>query len=288
MLSDFEKYRLEANIKPTTLKYELMVINQLIAYLNTLHKKSVEPYEIKPSEIHDFIDQQRKTNKISTVNRKIGHIKNWFDYLWRSKQITYDFMEKFEFIKDETKTNSIHVNYKMLLDKRKIIAAANIPITAKLLYIFYLKGLRPRDIFEITINDFKDKGSTFELNIETISGYDAHIVFDNPVDVGIILSAIERAVFRNIPYILSSKNSKGYYDKFNQDSNSNYIEHIVNLIGVQFSSGTIRQAYINHLYDVENKSVEEIAMCVGTSLSNIALALKKSVVSTEEQRYNII
>lgn len=287
MLFGFEEYRLKHNIKPTTLKYEIIGINQLLAYLKSTYKKDIEPSEIKPADIHSYIKQELEKNKISTVNRKIGHIKNWFDYLWKSGQISYDFMEKINFIKED-KVKTIDVNYKYLLDKRKDISAANIPITAKLIYILYLKGLRPRDIYEITIDDFKDCRDTLELNIETISGYETHIVFNNRTEIGILLSGIERAVFRNVPYILSSKDKNGYYSKFNQDSISNYIEHIVNITSCSFSSGPIRHAYIKYLYSVEKKTVEEISKIVGTSISNVGLVLKKPIEYSNEELYNIV
>ncbi|GEL05543.1 recombinase XerC [Rummeliibacillus stabekisii] len=287
MLFGFEEYRLKQNIKPTTLKYEIMCIKQLIAYLNSLYKKDIEPSKIKPSDIHSYIEQQLEKNKISTVNRKIGHIKNWFDYLWKSGQISYDFTEKISFIKED-KIKSIDVNYKYLLDKKVDISAANIPITAKLIYILYLKGLRPRDIYEITTNDFKDTGNSFILNIETLAGYEANIVFSDPTEIGILLSGIERAIFRDVPYILSSKDKRGYYDKFNQDSHSNYIEHIVKIIGCSFSSGPIRHAYIKYLFSEEKKSVEEISKIVGTSISNIGLVLKKPIESHNEGLYNVV
>lgn len=283
----FEQYRLKQNIKPTTLKYEIIGIKQLLAYLNTTYKKDIEPSEIKPADIRSYIDIQLEKNQVSTVNRKIGHIKNWFDFLWKTGQISYDFMEKIDFIKED-KIKTIGVNYKYLLNKRQEISAANIPITAKLLYILYLKGLRPRDIYEITIDDFQDQGDTFILNIETIGGCEARIVFSDRTEVGILLSGIERAIFRNVNYLLSSKDKNGYYSKFNQDSNSNYIEHIVSITKCPFSSGPIRHAYIKYLFTEEKKSVEEISKIVGTTISNIGLVLKKPIEYRNEELYNVI
>ncbi|WP_084245954.1 site-specific integrase [Planomicrobium okeanokoites] len=274
----YEKYRLENGISPNTVIHEVQLIHSLLAFLAKTYKKSVEPHEIRPADIQNFLHEQRKTGiKDSTLNRKIIFIRQWFDYMWRIGRIPVDFMPKFKFSeKLDLTPPDIHLNYVELLAKKDaVLETEQLSLNAKILYILYLRGLRLRDMAAIDISHFEDKGHKLTLSFEKKDGYMSRIDFTGK-EIPVLLEGIERAIFRGTPYLLSSK-VNNEFTMFQMGSLSDYTEALSSFIGMPMRSGDIRFAYVHYLYSEEQKNLEEIQEILGVSLDSASRILKDSL-----------
>lgn len=274
----YEKYRLKNGISPNTVVHEVQLIRALFAFLRKTYKKTVEPHEIRPSDIQKFLQEQHETGiKDSTLNRKLIYIRQWFDYMWQIGRIPVDFMPKFKLNQKLDLTPAdIEVNYKELLEKKdSVLAAEKLTLNAKLLFIFYMRGLRLRDMAAIEVDDIEKDGDALVLLLEKKDGYAIRLAFTGS-EVAIIQEGIERAVFRDTPYLLSSKVKEGY-SMFKMGSLSDYTEALSEFLGVPVRSGDIRFAYVYHLYAVERKNLEEIQETLGVSLDSASRMLKEAL-----------
>lgn len=279
----YEKYRLEKGISPNTVIHEVQLIHSLFAYLRHTYKKSVEPHEIRPLDIQNFLlEQQAAGIKDSTLNRKLIHIRQWFDYMWRIGKIPIDFMPKFKFSKKLDLTPSdIHLNYKDLLAKKEsVLAAEQLSLNAKILFILYMRGLRLRDMASIDVTNFTDKGHKLSLAVEKKDGFVCRLDFIGK-EIPVLLEGIERAVFRGTPYLLSSK-VDGKYTFFQMGSLSDYTDALSAFLGIPMRSGDIRFAYVHYLYSEEQKNLEEIQQILGVSIDSASRILKDSLTRLKQ------
>lgn len=274
----YEKYRLENGISPNTVVHEVQLIHSLLAFLARSYKKSVEPHEIRPVDIQNFLHEQRKNGiKDSTLNRKIIFIRQWFDYMWRIGRIPVDFMPKFKYSeKLDLTPPDIHLDYAQLLAKKDaVLDTDQLSLNAKILYILYLRGLRLRDMASIDIANFEDKGHKLTLAFEKKDGYMSRIDFTGK-EITVLLEGIERAIFRGTPYLLSSK-VNNEFTMFQMGSLSDYTEALSAFVGMPMRSGDIRFAYVHYLYSEEQKNLEEIQEILGVSLDSASRILKDSL-----------
>ncbi len=274
----YEKYRLKNGISPNTVIHEVQLIRALFAYLKKTYKKTVEPHEIRPSDIQKFLQEQHETGiKDSTLNRKLIHIRQWFDYMWQIGKIPVDFMPKFKLTQKLDLTPAdIHINYEDLLAKKDAVLESNqLSLNAKILFLLYMRGLRLRDMAAIEIDDFADHKDAIALTFEKKDGYACQMEFTDK-EIPVLREAMERAVFRNTPYLLSSKHKDGY-SMFKMGSLSDYTEALTDFVGTPIRSGDIRFAYVHYLYAVEHKNLEEIQEILGVSLDSASRMLKESL-----------
>lgn len=280
----YEKYRLKNGISPNTVVHEVQLIRALFAFLRKTYKKTVEPHEIRPSDIQKFLQEQHETGiKDSTLNRKLIYIRQWFDYMWQIGRIPVDFMPKFKLNQKLDLTPAdIEVNYKELLEKKdSVLAADKLTLNAKLLFIFYMRGLRLRDMAAIEVDDIEKDGDALVLLLEKKDGYAIRLAFTGS-EIAIIQEGIERAVFRDTPYLLSSKVKEGY-SMFKMGSLSDYTDALSEFLGVPVRSGDIRFAYVYHLYAVERKNLEEIQETLGVSLDSASRMLKEALTRLKRE-----
>ncbi|UJF28376.1 site-specific integrase [Planococcus sp. 107-1] len=279
----YEKFRLKNGISPNTVVHEVQLIRALFAFLRNTYKKPVEPHEIRPIDIQKFLQQQHETGiKDSTLNRKLIYIRLWFDYMWQIGKIPVDFMPKFKFAEKLDLTPAdIHVNYGELLEKKdSVLESSQLSLNAKILFILYMRGLRLRDMTTIEVDDFEDVDGGLLLPLEKKDGYVCQLEFSGK-EIPVLMEGIERAVFRNTPYLLSSKVKDGY-SMFKMGSLSDYTEALTDFLGVPIRSGDLRFAYVHHLYTVEHKNLEEIQEIMGVSLDSASRMLTESLTRLKQ------
>lgn len=279
----YEKYRLKNGISPNTVVHEVQLIRALFAFLRNTYKKPVEPHEIRPIDIQKFLQQQHETGiKDSTLNRKLIYIRQWYDYMWQIGKIPVDFMPKFKFSEKLDLTPAdIHVNYGELLEKKdSVLESSQLSLNAKILFILYMRGLRLRDMAAIEVDDFEDLDDGLLLPLEKKDGYVCQLRFKDK-EIPVLTEGIERAVFRNTPYLLSSKVKDGY-SMFKMGSLSDYTEALTSFLGVPIRSGDLRFAYVHHMYTVEHKNLEEIQETMGVSLDSASRMLTESLTRLKQ------
>ncbi|EAR66163.1 hypothetical protein B14911_10527 [Bacillus sp. NRRL B-14911] len=283
----YEEYRLSKGISPNTTYVEVRLIKSLLAFVNHKYKRSVEPREILPRDIKEFLLEQKAQGlKDSTILRKIGTIANWYDYMWKIGKIEIDFMTKFSFPeKLERNVEVINLNYKYLLTKKnEILDSTSLLLYAKMLYILYLRGFRVRDIVRIQLVHIEDKGDSIILQIPKNNGCTQKAVFSDK-EIPIILECIERSIFRGTEYLLSSKKGNKYVP-LQLGSLKDYLNSIKEIIGFSFRSEQVRLAYAHYLYTYENKRVEDLQEILGMPISSASITLKEALERVKQVEYN--
>ncbi|TYS60684.1 recombinase XerC [Bacillus infantis] len=284
----YEEYRLSKGISPNTTKIEAQLIRSLLAYINQYYKRSVEPFEIRPIDIKNFLQHQKEEGNLkdATILRKLGTIKNWFDYMWQINKIPHDFMPKLK-LQTDTKPGreDIELDYSYLLHKKPdVLRSDKILLYAKMLYILYLRGFRLRDVVNITLDQIEDKGESMIFRVNKKNGLVQTATFSG-IEVPIILSCMERAIFRGTPYLLSSKVNKEYVP-LQFGSLKDFISSLKEELGTSFRSEHVRFAYVHYLYTHEKKSIEQLQEILGTSLNSIAVTLKEALERIKQVDYN--
>lgn len=280
----YEEYRLKNGISPNTVVHEVQLIRSLFAYLQKVYKKKIEPHEIRPIDIQNFLKEQHASGiKDSTVNRKLIYIRKWFDYMWRIGRIPVDFMPKFKFTEKLDLTPAdITVDYEALLAKKEaLLETSKLTLNAKILFIFYMRGLRLRDMVAITADDFVEEESALALEVEKKDGYVSHLEFSG-TEQKVLQEGLERAASRNTPYLLASKKDDGY-TVFKMGSLSDYTESLSDFLGTPIRSGDIRFAYVHYLYAAKHKNLEEIQEIMGVSLDSASRMLKDSLTRLKKE-----
>lgn len=284
----YEVYRLSKGISPKTTIIEVRLLHELLAFVNNKYKRKLEPREIKPIDIREFLSMQKEQLglKDATVNRKLITIKNWFDYLWQIGKIEIDFMPKFT-LPDKLELNKekIEVNYEYLLSKQsEILQAPQILMYGKMLFLLYMRGFRVRDIVRITLEQIDDRGDSIIIQIEKSNGCNQRAQFENE-EMGVILSCMERAIFRGTPYLLSSKVNDEFVP-LQLGSFKDYLNSIKEHLGIPFRSEQIRLAYTHYLYTKKGLRAEDLQDILGLSLTSVTLTLKEALERIEEIDYN--
>lgn len=285
----YKEYRLKNGLSEKTVLPEVQMLRSMLVYINAIYKRDIEPHEIRPSDIRNYLDNQRNLGiQDSTVNRKLIFIRNFFNYLWEQNKITIDFMPKFKYADQlNLQSKNILVDYQSILNKREgFLKSSRFPITAKITFILYLRGIRIRDLLEVKVSDFTDHGDEMVLSFVTYKGLTATNTFSEKEEISVILEAIERAIFRGVPYILSSK-VKGVFTQFQPASMSDYIELIADYLGHPFRSEEIRFAYVKHLYTVEKLTIEEIQERMGITFETTTRILKEALERVKAVDYNV-
>lgn len=288
----FEEYRLSQGKSPKTVYVEVHLIRELIAFLNNKYKKKIEPREILPADIREFLFSQKaeRNLKNTTLKRKIYTIKQWYKYLWEINEIENDFMPKFRLLEElnkqlEPKEKIDPEYYEYLLSKKKDLLCSNhIRLYAKMLFILYLRGFRVRDIVQITLDDITDVNDKFIVQITKKNGYIQKAVFEDD-EIPIFLSCIERAVFRGTSYLLSSKVDNEYIP-LQLGSFKDYLISLKKFLGVPFRSEQIRLAYVHYLYTKQGLRVEDIQEILGLSFSSCSLTINEALERVTKKEYN--
>lgn len=287
----YENFRIDKGISEKTVVHEVRLIRSLLTFINMKYKKTVEPHEIRPIDIKDFLDSERKKGlQDTTINRKLIFIRVFFDYLWKTEKISIDFMPKLDYSKKlnlET-SNKISVNYLNLLNKRPdFLQDSKIQLHVKLLFIFFIRGIRMRDLVAIEIDDFEDNGNEIYLHLQRTKDEELLIHFDDPYEVSTLLMGIERALFSNSLYILYSKIDKEYVP-LRIGSLKDYLTALKKYFGIPIRSEELRFAYVHYLYRYEGKNIEEIQEIMGTSLATTTNLLKEALERLENVNYNVV
>lgn len=285
----YENYRLKNGISPKTVVNEVSLIQSFLKYMDEYYNRSVAPHEIRPIDVRNFLDIQRKKPiKDSTVNRKLVYIRVWFNYMWEQGKIPVDFMEKFKYdVLDLTpKTHKITLNYFELLSKRdNVYINSEMPLNAKLFFLFDLRGMRRRDTLGVTIKDITDLGDELNVLVETRDGT-ATFNLTHPGEISVLLQAIERAVFRDTQYLFTVK-KKDQYLQEQLSSSSATNKALAKVLGFNLHSEVVRFAYVHYLHIAKQAKLEEIQELLGTTRERAANILKEALVRVNNVDYNM-
>lgn len=319
----FTKARIKAGNNPATIKFHVLVINQLFKYLMTTEVAKNQTHEIdlnkiKPSHIKGFLDQQAEKNQNSTIYRKQSNLKVFFDYLHVNGYVKTDIMVKFDYFetKKRKQLQNLNDNEKMeimplpygpsikndqpidftYLEMYKIkeeLLVTKMPAICHILAVLYLQGIQLSDMFNLTIDDFEYKEKTktpvfLKLNyISKKSGLPVEIVFTSKRDIKVLVNAIIRAKARNTPYLINQCSRKE--QKYIQSSSLNcraYVQRITSQIGMPFRTQDICITYVAHLHFNDKLTIEEIVNKLGRTPKQVRNLLNDGIERITEKTYN--
>lgn len=282
----YEKFKLEKSDKSkNTLKFEVIVIKQFLSFVSLKYKKSKEPHEFTSEDVQDFLTKENESWTDHTIYRKQGHLKRFFDYLWETNQISYDFMEKFNYFsskKEKSKfkfiQSEINYTYEKMIENKTKILTSDLADSSKLLAVLYMKGIQLIDMYNLTIDNF-DTAQLDLIELTYTSKYNikTRIPFTDPLDIDVLRRAIEVAIFKGTDYLISvrSKTIQGEYVQTKPISSRTYINYINDFIGMPFRSDEIRVTYVQYLLE-QGKSISEISQLIGRTENSIIHLLQSA------------
>lgn len=286
MLKEYEQYRLENNIKETTIKYEIEQLKSFLSFAAKFSERPLEPFEIKPIHVKEFIASQKKEKNLkdTTIKRKLSTIRQYFHFLWKIGKVPNDFMPKI--------TYEYHIpdiigstNYQELLNKKDaILRDPRLLLNDKLYFLLALKGIKLQDIGNMNVDNIIDAGNKIILGFETFQGNFVKHYFYDDSDISVFLQAIERSAFRDHDILIASnKKSESSYLHYNlKDINS----RLEDVLKISFRAEEIRLSFIHYLYMVEDKKIEEMAQVLGVTETTLTNSLKLALERYKHMDYN--
>ncbi len=274
MLFGYEEYRLKAGISPGTLVTEVELLKSFIRYVNVLNDKKLEPYEIRPVDVRSFLDQEtEKGLQASTIKRKLSHIRQYFDYLWKIGKVPVDFMPKFDYVLVIEKKVAKLSYTEFAREKKKILQHPTLALNAKLYFLFAMAGFRMREIERLRSRHFRDLGDRIEMNFVTSQDVYWQLVFEDATEIAVIVQVMERVVFREHDYLVAS--DKKYGADYVRNNMKDIYSGLSALLPKPFKTEEVRTAYIYHLYSVQEKSFDEMVDLLGVTPESLTYALKR-------------
>lgn len=280
----YTEYFLKKGKSASTVKFEVTVIKQFLGFVSLKYKKSVEPIELLPADVRDFLDLESKKLKASTIYRKQSHLKRFFDYMWRQNIIPFDFMTKFNYFGTpemdshyKFSPNDINYDYETILEKKQLILASDLPAQSKLLAVLYVKGIQLIDIYNLTINDFYLKAQD-HVELQYVSKFNVKtkIQFIEQEDSKIIRTFIDTAIERGTDYLINAKSKEGEYRKSKPIYSRYYMNRINDYINMPYRSDEIRVTYVDYLYRVKKKSISEISTMIGRQEDGVLYLIRSA------------
>jgi len=283
----YKKFRVSKGISERTLHAEVQLIEHFLNYVNTVYKKQIEPHDIKPIDVKNFLKERKNQGiKDSTLRKDLSLIKQFFDYLWTTDKIAFDFTTKIK-VDFQIKKSSINIDYVHLKSiYNDVLRNPNIHSKAKVLFMFYLKGWKMRDIREVQMKHLSDNGSSITIEYPKSYCLVQKQTFTG-LEVGPILDCVNESLFRNVPYMLSSK-IKGDFKQFSIYSAKTYLNSIIEEYNLEFPlhNDMNRIAYVHYMYTKENLHVEQISDVLGIPLAAAAKLVKESLERVKHVDYN--
>jgi len=285
----FTKDRLREGIKASTIKFQVIVVEQFFDFLRLKYKRDISPNEITIKDVREFLDEQKyKLNlKDGTIYRKQSNLKVFFNYLWKKNIISHDIMAKFNYFDNkhvEMKSNrEINYDYEFLLEQEQKVLNSKLPDTSKLLMLLYIKGIEVSDMYNLTVSNveiLKDKAEIRYVSQKT--GKDILVEYFDDLEIALLEDMVRRAILRDTPYLIHSKNKDDNYSKSKPTITRFYMEEINKLIGINLRSDDVRITYVDYLYRKEKLSIGEIAKLLGRNYKYVANLLELAA----ERMYN--
>lgn len=286
VIKTYKEYREKNNIKQNTIKYEVEQLETFLAFVAERHEKRLESFEITPSDIRAYLDFQKTVKQVkdNTLKRKLSVIRQYFHFLWKSGKVPYDFMPKFEY-KFNVPEKIGYTNYQDLVDRKEsVLSDARLILNDKLYFLFAMIGIKMKDIEELKMQHLKDQGDHIVLLFTNSNNYVVEYRFDNPVEIGVLLQAIERSMFREHDILVGSTNQKEpNYIRGNLKEIYNRLESV---LGQPFKGEEIRLSYIHYMYKIKQMTIEEMSETLGASVASIASTLKVVLERYKHIDYN--
>lgn len=289
-IAEFKTYREKSNINPNTIEMEIKYINKFHSFINKMKKDTVSVWDIKLKDVTMFFDEESKYLSDRTLYRKITIITTYYDYLWKKGYVPIDFMAKFRsnYRKLSWELPKVNIDYSIMLDKKEqILLDESIKLMPKLIYLLMLRGVALADMIGIELNDIIISDNMIQIIYVTKkNSTERTLTYNDPLEIGMLKKGIALAEHRNVRTLLSSKNN-GEYGVFNTANLHDMVSPIEEILGFPIkSTHKVIYAYVNYLAKEQKKSVNEMSILLGMSITQTANLLKSALERVEDFSYN--
>jgi len=266
-------------ISEKTLALEEAYISLFLSFIDSHYEKEVELHEIRPADVTWFLDIQSENNSDHTIIRKISVLRNWFDFLWRMNKIPIDYMMKFKYHRAlEPGRLKMDFSYHQLLERKEKVLQSGISLNAKVVFLLTMRGLRVRDIMSFVIDQMSENEEETILVFNEYMEQEFHVSFTEPEDIRVFSDAKVQAIFRGVPYLISTKVvGEDSYAQFTDNALHTAFVRLQEVLGLPVTAEKIRRGYLTYLVEDKNYTVDDLVYYLGFRWET-AVVVKKSIL----------
>jgi site-specific recombinase XerD len=162
----FIKYIENKGYSTETVKSYEKVIDQFFHFIRSTYPNNKEPFQISPSDIRNYLEEQLEREKsVSTINKELAIIKTMFHYFWEIDKVPVDPAVKIKRYKIQEKL-TVEILYEQIIEVLNIVLDNNqySPLR-KAIFLLAVKGLKTADFRFLKI-DVKDLISEGKMEIQ--------------------------------------------------------------------------------------------------------------------------
>lgn len=282
----FDKYLKENNYTDETIESYIKTLSMFNNYLKLKYKRNIEAFEILPNDIKGFLKVKLETgNSIHTINKHLGILKKYFDYLWQKGIITIDPAVKIKRYKKE-KDAPKEFSYEMLLQiKPKVLENTSYKILTKIIFILALKGFKVSE-YHFKKIDVEDLGNKFIIHTKRRSSDLKRTVELEGIEAEIFAAHFIDSQFTSSDYVFTTKrHDTGQFGPITSEMLSNNLCMIRDDYDLPkpFPLSEFRMLYTNYLRTKEHYSVDALATELGIEKTWAGVLVKEVIERYESQ-----
>ncbi|MBT2724427.1 site-specific integrase [Bacillus sp. ISL-46] len=156
-----------------TVKSYDKVVNQFFKFINKSYPFNKEPFQISPTDIKNYLEEQLERDKsISTVNKELAIIKTFFHFLWEFNKVPIDPAVKMKRLKIEKELKVIVTYDEILSILENVLLNQGYSKLRKAVFLLAVKGLKTADFRfkkEDIIDDLDNNNIVIQLKNRSIS-----------------------------------------------------------------------------------------------------------------------
>ncbi|MEI2356288.1 tyrosine-type recombinase/integrase [Mesobacillus zeae] len=250
------------------------VLNQFFAYIRENYPLNKEPFQISPTDIKNYLEEQREKEKtLGTVNKELAILKTLFNYLWEIDKVPLDPAAKIKRynVKELPK---VEVDYKdILVILEKVLSNPDYSKIRKAIFLLAVKGLKTSD-FRFRKQDVID---SLEDGLVIINLHNRNIVLESEASTWFFDYYYE-SLFNNSEYVFTTKPHGSEEGPIQVMSILNHLRAISQDYLPKDKSPltlvSIRRSIAYDLYS-NNTSLQDIAKVLGIEESSASNYLKQ-------------
>jgi site-specific recombinase XerD len=256
------------------------VVRQFFAYITNVYGKHKEPHEINPSDIRNYLEEQKdREKKISTINKEVAILKTLFNYLWEIDKAPIDPTVKIKRFKVE-KNPTIEITYDEILKLLpKVLSNNTYNPLRKAIFLLGCKGLKTTD-FRFKKEDVVD---SLKNDLVTIQLKNRKVELKNE-EAACFMEYFNETILSESDYVFTSK-TQGELGPIQVMSILNHLKTISNDYLPDCTSSltlvSIRRAIAYHLY-TNKVSIQQLSSELGIEERWASNYLKQIVVSKKD------
>ncbi|NRD81113.1 site-specific integrase [Bacillus sp. BRMEA1] len=282
----FDEYLKSNKFSEETIETYVKTINMFNAFLKEQYARTIEAVEVRPSDIKGFLESKKENgNSVQTINKHLGILKKYFDYLWQIDIVKVDPAVKIKNLKKE-KVTPKDLNYEFLLGiKPKVLANPSYKVLTKVIFILAMRGFRVSE-FHFKKSDVIDLGNKFIIETKRSTSNLKRTIELEGIEADIFAAHFIDSQFHTSDYVFTTKkHDTGLLGPITSEILSSQLCMIRDAYDLPkpFPLSEFRMLYTKHLRTKKHYSVDKLAVELGIE-KTWAGVLAKEVIERYESR----